>query len=287
MATRPALATDVETVEPAALEPLLDDRQERTLKALVIAWLVALTWFWSWWLQPEHWADPTGMVFNSAMLAWATGLAGYLFFFALRATRPSTVTPLPAVRVAMVVTKAPSEPWKVVQRTLEAMLAQELAIPFQVWLADERPTAETLRWCETHGVRVSSRHGVAAYHHASWPRRTRSKEGSSGAKLLPIRFVAPTLVWPALTALVLAATDVGRTSGYRLLAMGSMLVYLVAANAAVALHLRDNRRRRRSSPPPPRRPPAAWLAQGGTALVATLTVTAACVTLLAWRARHG
>jgi cellulose synthase (UDP-forming) len=578
MATRPALATDVDDSAPAALEPLLDDRQERTLKGLVVACVLALTWFWSWWLQPEHWAAAAGMLFNSAMLAWATGLAGYLFFFALRATRPSTMTPLPAVRVAMVVTKAPSEPWPVVQRTIEAMLAQELAIPFDVWLADEQPSVETRRWCETHRVRVSSRHGLAAYHQASWPRRTRSKEGnltyfyerhgyddydvvvqldadhvpapgyldamvrpfadptvgyvaapsvcdanrelgwtvtarlykeatlhgvvqagcnggygpvcigshyavrtaavrsiggigpelaedfstsfilqsrgwdgvfsidaeahgdgpesftecmtqelqwsrslatvavrytggrwhklpwrtrarfafsllfyplfalqmlagvlfplvaiatdtpwvdvplvgfwlhvwpvslmsavavawlrrqqvlrpvdtklvswevtlfmltrwwwvlwgtlqgwwagwrrrdvpfrvtpkgSSDAKLLQVRFVAPTLVWPALIAVVLAVTDAGRTAGYRLLAVGSMLAYLIAANVVVALHLRDNRHRRRANPPATRRPAAAWLAQGGAALIATLAVTGTSVALVAWRARYG
>jgi hypothetical protein len=76
----------------------------------------------------------------------------------------------------MVVTKAPSEPFPIVRRTLEAMLAQRY--PHDTWLADEDPSAETLAWCENHGVRVSTRKGRADYHLQTWPRRTRCKEGN-------------------------------------------------------------------------------------------------------------
>ena len=47
----------------------------------------------------------------------------------------------PSVRVAMVVTKAPSEPWNLVQETLLAMLNQEGS--HDTWLADEKPTDST------------------------------------------------------------------------------------------------------------------------------------------------
>src|SRR5258705_9038056 len=76
----------------------------------------------------------------------------------------------------MVVTKAPSEPWGVVRETLEAMLAQDH--PHDTWLADEDPAHETIAWCKTHGVKISTRKGVADYHRTSWPRRTRFKEGN-------------------------------------------------------------------------------------------------------------
>jgi cellulose synthase/poly-beta-1,6-N-acetylglucosamine synthase-like glycosyltransferase len=46
------------------------------------------------------------------------------------------------------------------------------------WLADEDPSDETLAWCERHSVHVSTRRGKAEYHNASWPRRTRCKEGN-------------------------------------------------------------------------------------------------------------
>jgi hypothetical protein len=82
------------------------------------------------------------------------------------------------LRVALVVTKAPSEPWPVVRRTLEAMLAQQFPYPYDVWLADERPDPETRAWCDAHGVGVSCRDGVEAYHQPTWPRRTRCKEGN-------------------------------------------------------------------------------------------------------------
>jgi hypothetical protein len=45
--------------------------------------------------------------------------------------------PVSGLHVAMIVTKAPSEPWPVVKTTLEAMLAQDIDHAYDVWLADE------------------------------------------------------------------------------------------------------------------------------------------------------
>jgi cellulose synthase/poly-beta-1,6-N-acetylglucosamine synthase-like glycosyltransferase len=45
-------------------------------------------------------------------------------------------------------------------------------------LCDERPTQDTVEWCERAGVRISSRYGRADYHRSAWPRRTRCKEGN-------------------------------------------------------------------------------------------------------------
>jgi cellulose synthase/poly-beta-1,6-N-acetylglucosamine synthase-like glycosyltransferase len=93
-------------------------------------------------------------------------------------TKPNPELPVPNLRAAMVVTKAPSEPWPVLQRTLEAMLDQDYPHPFDVWLADEQPSEETLQWCDEHEVWVSTRFGVEEYHRPEWPRRTKSKEGN-------------------------------------------------------------------------------------------------------------
>lgn len=76
----------------------------------------------------------------------------------------------------MIVTKAPSEPWSIVKQTLKAMLAQDYA--HDTWLADEDPSAVTKRWCKKNGVKISSRKGIADYHQATWPRRTKCKEGN-------------------------------------------------------------------------------------------------------------
>ena len=65
-----------------------------------------------------------------------------------------------------------------VEKTLRAMLAQDMPYKYDVWLADERPSGKALRWCKGHGVHVSTRQGVADYHQPTWPRRTKSKEGN-------------------------------------------------------------------------------------------------------------
>jgi cellulose synthase (UDP-forming) len=119
------------------------------------------------------------MVFNSALLAWPTGLTALLFLYAIRATRPNPMVRAPgSLRVALVVTKAPSEPFDVVRTTLRAMLTQDTERAYAVWLADERPDDETIAWCASNGVNVSTRFSIDDYHRSSWPRRTKSKEGN-------------------------------------------------------------------------------------------------------------
>jgi cellulose synthase/poly-beta-1,6-N-acetylglucosamine synthase-like glycosyltransferase len=140
-------------------------------------WLALLVYFWSWWLRPEHYIGFWGFASVTAILAWVTLLPGYFMVIFYRARKPNGALKLPAgSRVAMVVTKAPSEPFSIVATTLKAMLAQEF--PHDVWLADEDPTLETLRWCKQHGVFVSTRKNRPDYHLSTWPRRTRCKEGN-------------------------------------------------------------------------------------------------------------
>ena len=159
--------------------PVMTGGQRRRFRALVLLWLVAALSFLLWWLQGRHVVTVAGMALNTGVLLWVVfAQTGWYLFFVARMRRPNPACPLPAGRVAMVVTKAPSEPWPVVRRTLEGMLRQDFPRPYGVWLADEDPDEETRRWCAARGVRVSSRKGVAGYHNPTWPRRARSKEGN-------------------------------------------------------------------------------------------------------------
>ncbi|WP_027229734.1 glycosyltransferase family 2 protein [Phyllobacterium sp. UNC302MFCol5.2] len=140
-------------------------------------WVAALFYFWRWWLEPANHVNLAGSILVTAILAWVTLLPAYFIVLFFRARRPSGPLRLPAGScVAMVVTKAPSEPFEIVAETLRAMLGQDL--PHHTWLADEDPSSATLDWCEKHGVFVSTRKGRADYHRQSWPRRTRCKEGN-------------------------------------------------------------------------------------------------------------
>jgi cellulose synthase (UDP-forming) len=140
-------------------------------------WFAALVYFWSWWLEPANHFYPVGSIVITAILAWVTLLPIYFISLFLRARRPSGPLALPAGScVAMVVTKAPSEPFEVIAETLRAMLVQD--VPHETWLADEDPSLETLEWCRQNGVFVSSRKGREDYQRQAWPRRTRCKEGN-------------------------------------------------------------------------------------------------------------
>jgi cellulose synthase (UDP-forming) len=156
---------------------VLSRRQQAGLWGLISLWMVTLIWFWHWWLQAKHMVSIEGTILCSLLLAWNTLLPAYYFYFALRMKRPNPNLALPKQwRVAIVVTKTPAEPWPMVKKTLVAMIAQDY--PHDNWLADENPSAETLAWCRRYNVKVSTRHGIKAYHQESWPRRTKSKEGN-------------------------------------------------------------------------------------------------------------
>jgi len=165
------------------LKPLLTRGQRTALWFLVLLWAVASVYFWQWWLRIEHVDQADGLtgwlryLVVTLLMGWVWFLQAFFLTFAMRSVRSAAPDPEPgALRVAMIVTKTPSEPFAVLRRTLEAMLAQEP--PHDTWLADEDPSSETIAWCFANGVRISSRRGVEEYHRPEWPRRTRCKEGN-------------------------------------------------------------------------------------------------------------
>lgn len=180
-ATSPA----VQALPPKATAPaghgyivsLFTGRQRLGYLLLCALWAVATIWFWHWWLSATHVITWTPFLFATIPLVWIYGLQVFFVYVLLQASRSAAPDPQPGQwRVAMIVTKTPSEPFEILQRTLEAMLAQDY--PHDTWLADEDPSPETRAWCQAKGVRLSSRKGVEAYHQPVWPRRTRCKEGN-------------------------------------------------------------------------------------------------------------
>lgn len=173
-----SIRTQAQVVQDEPLmTPVLQGGQRAEYIACAALWLAALAYFWNWWFTPSHHVDPIGSVLLTLVLAWVTVIPAYFIIVFFRAQRPAGRLRLPAgSRVAMVVTKAPSEPFAVVSRTLSAMLAQD--VPHDTWLADEDPSPSTLDWCRIHGVQVSTRKGREDYHRQTWPRRTRCKEGN-------------------------------------------------------------------------------------------------------------
>ncbi|MDO9407973.1 glycosyltransferase family 2 protein [Patulibacter sp.] len=151
------------------------------LAQLTCAWAVAALLFVSWWVAQPTAGLSAGWIVSSVVLAmYVLVLPVWLFFFVNRARRPHPGLRLPAdTRLAMVVTKAPSEPWPMVRDTLRAMLAQDIGMPYHVWLADEDPDPRVVAWCDERGVGVCTRRDAGPdYHRDTWPRRKRCKEGN-------------------------------------------------------------------------------------------------------------
>ena len=166
------------SLSPRTLVPALGRRDRLVIAALSAGWLACFVAFWVWWLAPEHVVTWAGLVVNSVLLFYLSYQPVYFVVAVNRLRGADSASDVPRLRVAFVVTRAPSEPWAVARTTLTAMLAQEFPYGYDVWLCDEQPTEEITQWCERHRVRISTRFGVAAYHRAQWPRRTKCKEGN-------------------------------------------------------------------------------------------------------------
>ena len=179
---QPSDRTDDSARQPEALRvpflvPVMNRSQRVEYTICVFILLSVLFFLWKWWLQPGHNNDTTWFVLASIGLAWVSLLPLYLIFVFFVSRAPANNFPIPSdYRVAMVVTKAPSEPFSIVRETLQAMLKQ--AYPHDTWLADEDPSVKTIQWCREHGVMISTRKNRPDYHRLSWPRRTRCKEGN-------------------------------------------------------------------------------------------------------------
>jgi len=146
--------------------------------ALSVGWLVCFIAFWFWWLEPAHRVGTVGFIMNSAVLLYLTATPGYFIVAVTYLRHVDPTIAVPTLRIAFVVTKAPSESWSTARNTLTAMLAQDCPVAYDVWLCDEAPDDEVRAWCEEHGVRLSTRFGLPEYHRDAWPRRTKCKEGN-------------------------------------------------------------------------------------------------------------
>ncbi len=158
-------------------KPVLSQKQRKKYLAITIIWVLSAIFFWGWWLRPEHNLGTVRYVMISMCLGWVYLMQLY-FVVMLQFSRAPCGPYAEAgqYRVALIVTKTPSEPFSVLRRTLVAMIAQ--GYPHDNWLADEDPSPETIAWCDAHGVRISCRKGHPDYHRDSWPRRKRCKEGN-------------------------------------------------------------------------------------------------------------
>ncbi|MDX1585928.1 MAG: glycosyltransferase [Balneolaceae bacterium] len=144
---------------------------------LISVWLAGAVLFLLWWLNPNHVVDLPRFVINSILLLWTVVFPGYFFFFVGRMKQVNPAVRIPDHwRVAMVTTRAPSEPFSLVKQTLMAMLHQNY--PHDTWLADEDPDEEIYEWCRAHGVKVCTRRGIPEYNNDDWPRRKKCKEGN-------------------------------------------------------------------------------------------------------------
>jgi len=161
-----------------ALVRALSRQSQRALTGLTVVFLATLTVFLAWWASPAHRLSWPGFIANSLLIAIVMALPAYFLYIVNQMRRVNPNVPVPDCRVAMIVTKAPSEPWEMVRTTLEAMLAQEYPGEYDVWLADEDPTEEVVVWCRGKDVKISTRRGHEGYQRLTWPRRRRCKEGN-------------------------------------------------------------------------------------------------------------
>jgi cellulose synthase (UDP-forming) len=155
----------------------LSRKQAIMLRLSILPWVLGSFLFVVWWMQPSHHTNLLGSIIGTSVCFLNILVPAYFYAFVrrMKVVNPY-LQPSPNWRVAIVVTKAPSEPWDIVRTNLLAMLVQD--VPHDTWLADESPTEETMEWCRLHGIMVSTRRDSPQYHRTTWPRRRRCKEGN-------------------------------------------------------------------------------------------------------------
>jgi len=159
--------------------PALGLRARVLIAVLSVCWAAGFADFWVWWFAPAHRTSTAGLAINSIILVYLTCYPAFFVIAVNRLRCVSRSVEVPMLRVALVVTRAPAEPWDIARSTLCAMKNQDFPLPYRVWLCDESPTAEILDWCAAHQVTVATRESaVAEYHRDTWPRRTKCKEGN-------------------------------------------------------------------------------------------------------------
>jgi cellulose synthase (UDP-forming) len=159
------------------LIPVMGKGKRKVLFYLIGIWIISLTLFLIYWCRPEHIVGWDKFIINTLLFFWINLLPGYFFFFVSRMKQVNPDLEIPGGwKVAMVTTRAPSEPFSVVQKTLLAMKDQKF--PHDTWLADEDPYEELKEWCQQNDIRLCSRKGIDEYHRDTWPRRTKCKEGN-------------------------------------------------------------------------------------------------------------
>ena len=95
---------------------------------LILLWVLAALWFWVWWLLPEHAQSGPQYWVATVALGWLFFLQVFFIVVFRQARVPVSDPPTPATtRVAMIVTKTPSEPFSMLKVTLEAMLQPDLS----------------------------------------------------------------------------------------------------------------------------------------------------------------
>jgi cellulose synthase (UDP-forming) len=146
--------------------------------AYLAIWLVAFYQLIQLWFYQTTIYSIIDYVIITINIFWLPLITLYFFIFSFNQKKNAKVNKLAVGKLALVTTKIPSEPWSVVQNTLEGMKHQSYLYNYDVWLADEDPNIETINWCANNNVKISSRKGDTRYFNDTHPRKKKCKEGN-------------------------------------------------------------------------------------------------------------
>jgi cellulose synthase (UDP-forming) len=149
------------------------------LNVFMLSWITLFIAFVYWWFTSTTVFTFWAFILTSLTVLWLPVISLYFIFFSSRSRKNiSQVETSKMGRVAMITTKIPSEDFELIKRSLWAMKNQNYPFKYDVWLADEDPQKDTIAWCMSNGVRISSRKGNPDYHRDIHPRKAKTKEGN-------------------------------------------------------------------------------------------------------------
>jgi cellulose synthase (UDP-forming) len=166
--------------KPTAMHKSIYNFFEKVLlNFFILVWIGLFALFIFWWFTTTTVFTLWAFILTSMTVLWLPVISLYFIFFSSRARKNIKASDTTRMgRIAMITTKIPSEDFELIKRSLWAMKNQKYPYKYDVWLADEDPQKDTIAWCMSNGVRISTRKGNPDYHRDIHPRKAKTKEGN-------------------------------------------------------------------------------------------------------------
>ena len=159
---------------------LLLRSRRRTILILPL-WIIAIGWFWIWWIfQVKKSFLPLYVPLSLALFYETVILPSSLLFFTFIAKVPRNRRAPKNKKIAVISLCVPSsESLKVIEKQFQAM--SQIAYPHDNWILDEGNSKAVKLLARKYKIKYFSRKGISKYNQKTFPYEAKSKAGNVNA----------------------------------------------------------------------------------------------------------